>query len=117
MLLRGVTSWIIGFRGSPAVVNIFVAAMLLLLLLIVILLVRLGSLTFKMRPQARTGNIILAVLLIMQFVGSQLQQHSKTSELLGLVFLTYGVGLIWYVNRHCVREQFTEPPQVRCKPM
>ena len=80
--------------------------LLILLFLVGVVLIRLGVRTLKLRSTAITGNIIVAVLVIMEFLGSQLQHQGRVSQSVRLVLLTYSVWMICYLNRRNIKEQF-----------
>ncbi|MDP2927388.1 MAG: hypothetical protein Q8N80_01105 [Candidatus Omnitrophota bacterium] len=105
-LLSCVIFDLFGSKKGPMVSYIAELAILVVALLIGILLIKLGRLTLKLNSEARKGNIILSVFVIVSFLGSFLQYQSQASELLKLFFIIYSIWVIFYLNCPKVKEQF-----------
>ena len=105
-LCYGAFSWVIDFSKTATGINITAFVALVLLLVVGVFLIRLAFLTLRLRRKAISGNIIVAVFVIMEFLGSQLQYQSKLHGLLRMGLLAYSVWMICYLNRRSIKEQF-----------
>ena len=102
----GAVSSVFDLKKTPTGMLVVGLVLLVLVLLLGIWLIRLGRQTLRLNPKAIHGNIILAVFVIMEFLGSQLQYQSQIAESIRWGLLIYSVWLLFYLNRPSVREQF-----------
>jgi hypothetical protein len=107
-LLYSAISWIVEFKRNSLDTNISSFVVFILISLVSILLIKLGRLTIRLNPQAVRGNIIFAVFVIMEFLGSQLQHQDRVSGLIRCALLIYSIWMIFYLCRRKVRDQFKQ---------
>ena len=105
-LLYATMSWVTDLGKKSSAINSVTFVLLALLFLVGVALIRLGVATLKLRSAAIAGNIIVAVMVIMEFLGSQLQYQSGVSRSVRLVLLAYSIWMICYLNRRSIKEQF-----------